>query len=112
MGSNQQHIVSDDIVYFDGVTKATVSVMVVHDTILAAARKVAQSRLSGFGSVTKARLDMDSFSEKSLPEMDADGLLFHWEMDEDAAATAMGVATERLTAAVTPAHSTMPRLLT
>lgn len=102
VGSNQQHIVSDDIVYFDGVTKATVSVMVVHDTILAAARKVAQSRLSGFGSVTKARLDMESFSEKSLPEMDADGLLFHWEMDEDAAASAMGVATERLTAARNP----------
>ncbi|WP_407332026.1 4Fe-4S binding protein [Enterovibrio sp. 27052020O] len=96
VGSAQQRIASDDIVYFDGVTKATVSVMVVHDTIISAARKVAQARLTGFGSSVQARLNTDTFAPKSLDELNDEGLLYRWQLSDDDAAAALGVNASRL----------------
>lgn len=97
VGSNQQRIASDDIVYFDGVTKATVSVMVVHDTIIAAARKVAQSRLSGFGSATQAILNTEDFSPRTLDALRSEGLLFHWQLSDEEAESALNTTPERIT---------------
>ncbi|MEZ8141479.1 4Fe-4S binding protein [Enterovibrio sp. FF113] len=96
VGSAQQRIASDDIVYFDGVTKATVSVMVVHDTIISAARKVAQARLTGFGSSVQTKLDTDTFSPKSLSALNDDNYLYHWQLSEEEAAAALGVNASRL----------------
>ncbi|PKF49340.1 (4Fe-4S)-binding protein, partial [Enterovibrio nigricans] len=87
VGSNQQRIASDKVVYFDGVTKATVSVLVVHDTLLSAARKVAQSRLTGFGSATKARLNTEQFLQKSLNELLLEGALLQWTVSDEQAAS-------------------------
>ncbi|MDD1781570.1 NosR/NirI family protein [Enterovibrio sp. ZSDZ35] len=86
VGSNQQRIASDKVTYFDGVTKATVSVLVVHDTILSAARKVAQTRLTGFGSATKARLNTELYTQKTLNELLLDGALLQWTLSDEQAA--------------------------
>ncbi|WP_039850124.1 NosR/NirI family protein [Grimontia indica] len=96
VGSDQQRIASDDIAYFDGVTKATVSVMVVHDTIIAAARKVAQSRLSGFGSATQAILNTESYRPKTLEELRSEGLLFQWQMRSEEAEVALNSSPGRI----------------
>lgn len=96
VGSDQQRIASDDIAYFDGVTKATVSVMVVHDTIIAAARKVAQSRLSGFGSATQAILNTESFTPKSLDGLRSEGLLFRWQISNEEAESALDTTPDRI----------------
>ncbi|WP_325890969.1 4Fe-4S binding protein [Grimontia sp. NTOU-MAR1] len=96
VGSDQQRIASDDIAYFDGVTKATVSVMVVHDTIIAAARKVAQSRLSGFGSATQAILNTESYHPKTLDDLRSEGLLFRWQMGNEEAETVLNTSPDKI----------------
>ncbi len=99
VGSDQARIASEELAYFDGVTKATVSVMVVHDTLLAAARKVAQSRLSGFGSSAKATLNMERFTPKTFDDLRAEQSLFHWQLSDEEAATQLNVVAQRLRAA-------------
>ncbi|MEI8608230.1 FMN-binding protein [Enterovibrio sp. Hal110] len=98
-GSDQARIASGDLAYFDGVTKATVSVMVVHDTILAAARKVAQARLNGFGSSAKATLNMQQFTPRSFDVLRNERALFRWQLSDDEAAEQLSVNTGRLLAA-------------
>ncbi|MGF1768160.1 4Fe-4S binding protein [Enterovibrio makurazakiensis] len=102
VGSDQQRIASDDIVYFDGVTKATVSVMVVHDTIMAAARKVAQARLTGFGTAVQARFNTNAFQPQTLKQLTDAGLLYHWQLSNEDAASALGVNVSRLEKARDP----------
>ncbi|MEZ8029763.1 4Fe-4S binding protein [Enterovibrio norvegicus] len=99
VGSDQARIASGDLAYFDGVTKATVSVMVVHDTILAAARKVAQARLNGFGSSAKATLNMHQFTPRSFDVLRNERALFRWQLSDDEAAEQLSVNTGRLLAA-------------
>ncbi|MBY6033978.1 NosR/NirI family protein [Marinobacter daepoensis] len=50
---------TDNQVYFDGVSKATVSVLIINDTVLSSALQVARNKLAGFAQAapTKARQD-------------------------------------------------------
>lgn len=50
-----------DANYFDGVTKATVSVLVMNDTIITSALKVARSKLNGFAPLSNKMLNPDYF---------------------------------------------------
>ena len=47
-----------DLIYLDGVTKATASVRIAHESILAAALSVAREKLAGIGGGASARPDM------------------------------------------------------
>jgi len=48
-------------VYFDGVSKATVSVLIINDTILSSALQVARSKLEGFAQAAPTRTRQDYY---------------------------------------------------
>lgn len=51
---------SGNVVYFDGVSKATVSVLIINDSVLSSALQVARNKLEGFAQAapTRARQDL------------------------------------------------------
>ena len=61
-------------VYLDGVTKATASVRIAHETILAAALAVARERLQGIATGPPARPDLDYTEPLTWDEIVAQGL--------------------------------------
>lgn len=50
-----------DVVYFDGVSKATVSVLIINDTVLSSALKVARQKLAAFAQTAPTRARPDFF---------------------------------------------------
>ncbi|WP_207802545.1 NosR/NirI family protein [Motiliproteus coralliicola] len=68
-------------VYIDGVSKATVSVVIVNDTVLATALQVARNRLEGFAQSPAARPKTDLFEPLSIDELIARGYLQHWQLN-------------------------------
>lgn len=58
-----------DATYFDGVTKATVSVLVINDTIVTSALAVARAKLSGFVAPTNKMVDPDFFEPLSFEQL-------------------------------------------
>ncbi len=67
-------------VFFDGVTKATVSVLVINDTVLSAALKVARARLEGFAQSAPARARADLYQPLSWRQLVSDGLVKRWQL--------------------------------
>nr|WP_067290395.1 NosR/NirI family protein [Marinobacterium profundum] len=67
-------------VFFDGVTKATVSVLVINDTILSAALKVARAKLEGFAQSAPARARADHYQPLSWQELLSLGLVKRWKL--------------------------------
>ncbi|MFV0279087.1 MAG: 4Fe-4S binding protein [Parahaliea sp.] len=76
--------------YFDGITKATVSVVVVGDTIVSAAMKVARAKLAEFAQLPAARVRMELFSPLSAVELQRRGLLRVWHLARPEVAQAIG----------------------
>lgn len=70
-------------VYFDGVTKATVSVLVINDTVLSAALKVARAKLEGFAQRAPARARMDLYQAYNWQQMLDGGLVRRWQLSLD-----------------------------
>jgi len=69
---------SGSLIYFDGVTKATASVRVAHESILSSAREVAKTMLNGFSMVQeKVSLKGDEGKEFTWDELVAQGLAKH-----------------------------------
>ncbi|MYM64855.1 4Fe-4S binding protein [Pseudomaricurvus sp. HS19] len=66
---------SDSNVYFDGITKATVSVMVINDTIISAAREVARQVIADFAQVAAVRIRQDNFTPMGWPQLLEQGLV-------------------------------------
>ena len=68
--------------YFDGVTRATVSVLVVNDTIVTSALKVARAKLDGFVAPSNKilRPETDNFETLSFNQLVERGLITHWQM--------------------------------
>lgn len=58
-----------DANYFDGVSKATVSVLVVNDTIITSALKVARSKLNGFAPLSNKMLNPNYFEKLSFAQL-------------------------------------------
>ncbi|MBD3641214.1 MAG: 4Fe-4S binding protein [Marinobacter sp.] len=50
-----------DVVYFDGVSKATVSVLIINDTVLSSSLKVARQKLEAFAQAAPTRARPDFF---------------------------------------------------
>ncbi|MEZ5536339.1 MAG: 4Fe-4S binding protein [Thiolinea sp.] len=59
---------SGSLVYFDGVTKATASVRIAHESIMAAAREVAKQKLDGLAQ-----------PREKIALKDDEGLVFSWD---------------------------------
>ena len=72
-----------DNTYFDGVTKATVSVLVVNDTIITAALKVAMAKLDGFVAPSNMIVDPDIFVPLSFYELVAAGHIKKWVVNRN-----------------------------
>lgn len=71
--------------YFDGVTKATVSVLVANDTIITSALKVARATLDGFVAPSNMilRPTPEIVPSLSFDDLLAQGLVTHWQVAKD-----------------------------
>lgn len=67
VGGNR--VAGSDATYFDGVTKATVSVLVINDTIISSALKVARSKLDGFVALSNKIVNEDYFEALNFDEL-------------------------------------------
>lgn len=75
-----QNLEGSSTVYIDGVTKATVSVLVINDTVLAAALQVARTYLDGFTQPPSVTVRDDLFQPYSWQQLVDQGLLRHWRL--------------------------------
>lgn len=71
---------SEGIVYIDGVSRATVSVIIVNDTILSSALKVARRKLEGFAQAPAAQPIMDLYEPLNWSDMRERGYIGHWQI--------------------------------
>ena len=62
-------------VYIDGVTKATASVVIINDTILLSALKIASKKLAGFPSGDKAEVHTEVFNPMNWQQLLAAGYI-------------------------------------
>ena len=65
-------------VIIDGVTKATVSVIIINDTVLSSSLQVARKKLEGFSQPIAAKPKPDLFERLSGEQLLARGYLQHW----------------------------------
>ena len=72
---------SGDATYFDGVSKATVSVLVINDTIITAALKVARAKLDGFVAPSNKIVNPDAQVPSSWYDLIEQGYIQSWKMD-------------------------------
>ena len=77
-------------VYFDGVTKATVSVLVINDIMLSAALKVARAKLEGFEQATPSRVREDVFEPLTWSQLAEKGWIKRWPLLVDEVETGLG----------------------
>lgn len=81
---------NEDTVYVDGVTKATVSVIVMSDTVLLSALQVARNKLTGFASAPVATAKQDNFAPLTTNELLERGYLKQWKISRQALESALG----------------------
>ena len=89
-------------VYFDGVTKATVSVIVINDVALSTALRVARETLEGFALPAQSILKEKSFSPMGWRELLQSGLVHHWRLSSDEAFSELGRALDDYPAIFSP----------
>lgn len=77
---NAQESNTPNITYFDGITRATVSVMVINDTIIASALKVARAKLEGFAATSTVIIDTDFFKKLTFKQLIEQGYINHWQI--------------------------------
>ncbi|MFS1702074.1 4Fe-4S binding protein [Alteromonas sp. AMM-1] len=83
---------NDNTVHVDGVTKATVSVIVISDTVLLSALQVARNKLTGFASAPAATAKADTFEPLDTNDLIARGLLQHWEISQNTFESELGAS--------------------
>lgn len=77
-GSRRSGSTSDgNVVHFDGVSKATVSVLIINDTVLSSALKVARKTLEGFAQSAPTRARPDFFEPLTWSQLVERGYLGH-----------------------------------
>jgi len=84
IGHLSEYINSDGI-HFDGITKATVSAIVINDTIISSALKVARTMISEFSDVNDRVLKDIAFEHLTFDQLLNDGYIFHWQVSEQEA---------------------------
>ncbi len=70
-----------NVVYFDGVSKATVSVLILNDTVLSSALQVARQKLEGFAQAAPTRAKPDFYEPLSWHQLIDRGYIGHWRVD-------------------------------
>lgn len=80
----------DKTVHVDGVSKATVSVIVISDTILLSALQVARNKLTGFASAPAATAKQDNFAPLSTRELLDNGYVNQWTISREEFEQALG----------------------
>ncbi len=68
------------ITYFDGITRATVSVMVINDTIIASALKVARAKLEGFAATATVLVDNNFYKKFNFEQLLKQGYINRWQL--------------------------------
>jgi len=76
--------------YFDGVTKATVSIIVINDTILSSAREVARQVLPAFAQQAPAVVRADVFQSMDWQALLTSGFVKHWTLTRAAVEAKLG----------------------
>jgi len=76
---NSQEKTSKQATYFDGITRATISVLVINDTILASALKVARAKLADFVAASPYVMKPNLFRPLNFDELVSNGYLQHWQ---------------------------------
>ncbi len=71
---------SPNITFFDSITSATVSVVVINDTIIASALKVARAKLDGFAIAPTVKIDTDFFQPLKFEQLVEQGFINHWQL--------------------------------
>ena len=82
---NARSKTANDITYIDGVTRATISVLVINDTITASALKVARERLSGFVAPSQVSINPDYYQTLSFTELLDKNFITHWQLSREQA---------------------------
>ncbi|MEH6814825.1 MAG: 4Fe-4S binding protein [Motiliproteus sp.] len=77
-------------VYIDGVTKATVSVIIMNDTILSTALQVARKKLEGFAQQAAARPRMNVYQPLNWQQLVDQGYIQHWRLDAETVGNELG----------------------
>ncbi|MFL1456783.1 4Fe-4S binding protein [Marinobacter sp. GN3S48] len=72
---------SGNVVHFDGVSKATVSVLILNDTVLSSALQVARKKLEGFAQATPTRAKPDVYEPLSWQQLIDRGYIGHWRVN-------------------------------
>jgi len=80
---NAKDISTPGITNFDGITRATVSVMVINDTIIASALQVARAKLEGFAAATTVKIDTDFFEKLNFIQLIEQGHISHWQVSKE-----------------------------
>jgi NosR/NirI family nitrous oxide reductase transcriptional regulator len=81
---------SDGTAYFDAVTKATVSIIVVNDTVLSSALKVARQTLEAFAQRAPSVVRPDLFDVLDWQQLLERGLVKHWSIRRAEVEQALG----------------------
>ena len=80
----------NDVTYFDGVTKATVSVNIANDTVLVSALKLARDRIEAFAQSAPAEVRDDVFEPRSWEQLIETGLVKRWVLDRATVEAGLG----------------------
>jgi len=80
---NAQDKSTPGITNFDGITRATISVMVINDTIIASALKVARAKLEVLPIVSTVKVIPDLFNKLTFDQMTEKGYIKHWQISKD-----------------------------
>lgn len=83
VGSKSAKQATEGTAYFDGVSKATVSVIVINDTILSSSLQVARAMLEGFAQAPPAIVKDDYYQPLSWQQLLDKGLIKHWNISLD-----------------------------
>ena len=71
----------NDVTYFDGVTKATVSVNIANDAVLVSAMKLARDRIDAFAQGAPAEVRDDIYEPLTFNELRDAGYVKTWQLD-------------------------------
>ena len=81
---------NNDTVYFDGVSKATVSVLIINDTVLSSALQVARSKLEGFAQAAATKAKTDFFQPLSWQQLLERGYIGQWDLSHEEIESELG----------------------
>lgn len=81
---------SDSVTRIDGVSKATVSVVILNETVLLSALGVARKLLEGFASGPLATVKPDLYEPLDWSQLLESGYLQHWTISRDEVKQALG----------------------